>query len=105
MATEAHAYLDVRAANAEEVRAQGIEMLDPVARYVRRTNFGDGLVAGPAAQSKAACAAQLSAARALSASGVRGTLVLAWTRLDLWNRKGIEYLVTERGPFDEVLLA
>jgi putative aminopeptidase FrvX len=99
------AYLDVGASNEEEVRAQGIEMLDTVARYVRRTNYGDGLVAGPAAQTKAACAAQLSAARTLAAGEVRGTLVLAWTRLDRWNRKGIEYLVMERGPFDEVLLA
>jgi len=101
----AHAYLDVGAASAEEVRAQGIEMLDPVGRYVRSTSFGDGLVAGPAAQSKASCAALLVAARTLNAGDVEGTLVLAWTRFDLWNRKGIEHLVAERGPFAEALLA
>jgi len=101
----ARGFVDVGADTAEQVRAQGIEMLDPVGRHHRLTAYGDGLIAGPAAQSKGTCAALLSVARRLAAEPPAGTLVLAWTRLDLWNRKGIEHLVIERGPFSEAQLA
>jgi putative aminopeptidase FrvX len=102
------AFVDVGAESAAEVHEQGIQVLDPVGLQQRMTSYGpqgERLIAGPAAQSKAACAAQLAATRGLAAGEVDGTLEIAWLRLELWNRKGIEHLVEERGPFDQVLIA
>ena len=103
-------FVDVGAETAAEVREQGIRMLDPVGLQQRMTRIGSppgGTVtlAGPAAQSKAGCAALLAVTRGLAEGSVDGTLVVAWLRLELWNRKGIEYLVRQSGPFGEVLLA
>ena len=103
-------YVDVGAESAAEVREQGIEILDPIGLQQRVTRVdgvdGDGAyLAGPSAQSKAACAAVMATARGLAAGSVEGTLVVAWLRYETWNRKGIEYLIDNSGPFDEVMLA
>lgn len=99
------AFVDVGAETAVQVLDLGIQLLDPVGLQARMTAYGDRLIAGPAAQSKAACSALLAATRGLASGSVDGTVVLAWLRLELWNRKGMEHLVGMRGPFDEVLLA
>lgn len=99
------AFVDIGAESAAEVAELGIRLLDPVGLQHRMTRYGEGLVAGPSSSSKAACAALLAATRGLASGSVEGTLVIAWLRLELWNRKGIEHLVGAEGPFDEVLVA
>lgn len=98
------AFIDVGAESAAEVAELGIRLLDPVALIRRPVRLAGGLISGPSARAKAACAAQIEAARALSARPGTGTTVFAWTANDLLNGAGLIYLVRQRGPFDEAVL-
>jgi putative aminopeptidase FrvX len=98
------AYVDVGAESAEEVAELGIRLLDPVTLIRRPVRLPGGLIAGPSARAKGACAAQIEAARTLSARPGSGTTVFAWTANDLLNGAGFTYLIRQRGPFDAILV-
>ena len=98
------AYVDVGTESAEEVRALGIRLLDPVVLEKRPTRLASGHLAAPSIQSKAAAMALVEAGRRLAAAEVDGTVVLAWTALGLLNGKGLEAVVHRHGPFDNAYL-
>lgn len=97
------AYVDVGAESAEEVAELGIRLLDPVSLIRRPTRLAGGLITGPAVRGKAACVAQIEAARALAARPGSGTTVFAWTASDLLNGSGFTHVIRQRGPFDEIV--
>lgn len=97
------AWVDVGAESAAEVEAMGIRLLDAVALLRRPSRLAGDLVAAPSARLKGACAAMVETARRVHASPGAGTVVFAWTALDLLNRKGLEHLIRRMGPFDEAI--
>jgi putative aminopeptidase FrvX len=96
------AFLDVGAASAANVAQQGIHLLDPLTLEKKPTLIGQQWVAAPAMKTKAAAMALATVAHALQAAPARGTVVIAWTTLDLLNGKGFEAVANQYGPFDEV---
>jgi putative aminopeptidase FrvX len=101
----ADAYVDVGAESAGEVADLGVRLLDPVALRKRPVRLAHGLIAAPAARVKAGCIAAAEAARELYQAADRppgraaGSVVFAWTTLDLVNGAGLDYLLHEEGPF------
>jgi putative aminopeptidase FrvX len=101
------AYVDVGAENVDEVADLGVRLLDPVALRQQPVRLAHGLIAAPAARVKAACIAAAEAARELyQAAGAgaasrraAGSVVFAWTALDLVNGAGLDHLLREEGPF------
>lgn len=97
------AWVDVGAESAAEVEAMGIRLLDAVALLRRPARLAGGLVAAPSARIKGSCAALVETARRVHAAPGKGTVVFAWTALDLLNSKGLEHLIRRMGPFDEAI--
>ncbi len=97
-------WVDVGAESAAEVEAMGIRLLDAVALVRRPLLMANGLITGPSARFKGACAAVVETARRVHATPGTGTTVFAWTALDLVNGKGFEHLLRKNGPFDETIL-
>jgi putative aminopeptidase FrvX len=99
------AYVDVGAESAKEVEELGVRLLDPVALIRRPVRLAHDSIAAPAARVKAGCLAAVEAARQLQQAfpaglpRAAGTVVFAWTTLDLVNGAGLEYLLREEGPF------
>ncbi len=96
------AFLDVGAASAKDVAGQGIHLLDPLTLYKKPVIIDQRWVAAPAMKTKAAAMALATAAQTLAAAPVQGTVVIAWTTLELLNDKGFEAVANRYGPFDEV---
>jgi putative aminopeptidase FrvX len=74
------AYVDVGASSAADVEALGVTLLAPVTREKKAQRYGADLVAALDVSARASCAALLEAVERLSAGGVRGTAVAAFTR-------------------------
>ena len=96
------AFLDVGAASAAGVAQQGIRLLDPLTLEKKPVIIGQQWVAAPAMKAKAAAMALATVAQTLASTSVRGTVVIAWTTLELLNGKGFEAVANQYGPFDEV---
>jgi endoglucanase len=97
------AYVDVGAASAAEVTGLGLDLLTPVALTKRPHRYGPagGLLAGPGAGRRAACAAL--AAAVLAKPRARGTVVVAFTVQSLQTSDaGLSAVKRLLGPFDEV---
>ncbi|MGE5743236.1 MAG: M20/M25/M40 family metallo-hydrolase [Gemmatimonadota bacterium] len=95
------AWVDVGAASAAEITELGIEVLAPVTLAKRPQRYGDGLLAAPAAGSRAACAALLTAAAAHPAPG--GSVVVAFAVQTLQTgRPGVSALSALHGPFTAI---
>ncbi|MEM1203827.1 MAG: M20/M25/M40 family metallo-hydrolase [Acidobacteriota bacterium] len=98
------AYVNVGADSPEDVRALGIRLLDPVVLERRPVRLAGDRLAAPSIQGKAAAIALADAGRRLAATGVDGTVVLAWTVLGRLNGKGLEAVVHSHGPFEDAHL-
>ena len=96
------AYLDVGASSAADVAQQGIRLLDPLTLEKYPALIGQQWVAAPAMKAKAAAIALATVARTLATMPVKGTVVIAWTTLELINGKGFEAVANHYGPFEEV---
>ena len=96
------AFLDVGASSAADVAQQGIRLLDPLTLEKKPALIAQQWVAAPAMKSKAAAMALATAAKTLMAAPVKGTVVIAWTTLELLNSKGFEAVANQFGPFEEV---
>jgi putative aminopeptidase len=95
------AWVDVGAASAAEVEALGIGVLDPVAPAKRPHEFGEHLLAAPAAGRRAACAALLAAALSRPAPG--GSVVVAFAVQTVQaGRPGVAALSALHGPFTAI---
>ncbi|MBC6992349.1 M28 family peptidase [Hymenobacter sp. BT491] len=96
------AFIDVGASSATAVASQGIRLLDPLTLYKKPVVLPGPWVAAPAMKTKAAAVALAVVAQTLAAKPIQGTVVLAWTALELLNGKGYEAIANQHGPFDEV---
>ncbi|WP_199243438.1 M20/M25/M40 family metallo-hydrolase [Hymenobacter sedentarius] len=96
------AFLDVGATSAAGVAQQGIRLLDPLTLEKKTAIIAQQWVAAPAMKAKAAAMALATVAQTLAAAPVKGTVVIAWTTLELLNGKGFEAVANQYGPFDEV---
>jgi putative aminopeptidase FrvX len=92
-------FIDVGQSSAIGVHDAGIRLLDPLTANKKPVVVGDEYVAAPAVKSKSAAMALAIAAATLMHTKFSGTVVIAFTTLELLNGKGIEDVVNEYGPF------
>jgi putative aminopeptidase len=99
------AYVDVGARSRAEVLALGIDVLTPVTLAKRPHLYGGGLLAGPSAGRRAACAALLTAVGAarMGARLIPGVTVGFVVEQRLGER-GLATLANSSGPFDETII-
>jgi putative aminopeptidase FrvX len=93
-------WLDVGARTAAEVRARGIEMLDPVVREWPTWRYGE-FVAGPGAAARTACAAVAAASRQTPSSGETVYILAAQSA---FNHVGLAAALADLGTADTVTL-
>jgi putative aminopeptidase FrvX len=97
------AFIDVGVASAKEVDAMGIHLLDPLTMNKKVAIISDKFIAAPYVASKAAVISLANVAQTLMHQKFQGTVVIAFTSLELINGKGLETVVNEYGPFNEVV--
>ena len=93
-------WLDIGARTAAEVRARGIEILDPVVREWPTWRYGE-FVAGPGAATRAACAAVAAASRQTPTSGETVYILAVQSA---FNHVGLAAALAELGSADTVTL-
>ena len=96
------AFVDMGEATAAGVAQKNIQLLDPVTLNKKTTIIDHCLVAAPSIKSKAAAIALAVVAKSIDEKEIEGTLVIAWTALELINGKGIESVINTYGPFNEI---
>jgi putative aminopeptidase FrvX len=94
------AVVDIGAATAAEVRTAGVEVLSPVAMLKQVTHYGNGLVAGPWAGRRGACAALAEAAKTATANG---RVVVAFLVEQEMGQRGLRTLANVAGPFERTI--
>ena len=95
-------YVDIGAKSAEEVRAAGVDVLDPVALQRKKFTVGDSGVAGPAVGDRFGCDALLHLAARGKESKASGTTTLAFVTQQWIGGRGLNRLLTEMHP-DEMV--
>ena len=96
------ARLDVGESSALGVGQKGIQLLDPVTLNKKPAIIGNTFIAANSAKTKSAAIALAIVAHRLIQDKIKGTVIVAWTTLDLINSKGIEAVINKNGPFDEI---
>ncbi|MGZ3755332.1 MAG: M28 family peptidase [Mucilaginibacter sp.] len=97
------AIIDVGASNAVEVAKKGIHLLDPLTANKKPQIIANRYISAPAAKAKSAVIALASAIQTLMQSKFKGTIVVAFTALDLINSRGFEDVINLHGPFDRIV--
>lgn len=100
VATADDLWLDVGAQSAEEVRALGIALIDPVVRRIPAWSYAGG-VAGNAVGLRTGCAAVAAAARG---SVAQGETVFLMTTQGVFGWNGLGAALTKLGPIDEITM-
>ncbi len=95
--------IDVGMSSAKEVADAGIRLLDPLTANKKVSIIRQEQVSAPAVGEKAALAALATVVETLRQTKVKGTVVVAFTTLELINGKGLEDVVVKHGPFDQVV--
>ncbi len=95
-------FIDIGANSSEEVARRGIQLLDPVTLNKKISVVKNSLVTGPAMRTKAAAIALANVINSTNTKDVKGTLVIAFTTLELINGKGFEAILNQLGPFKEI---
>lgn len=96
------ARLDVGESSALGIVQKGIQLLDPVTLNKKPMIIGDTFITASSAKTKSAAIALAMVAQSLTQNKIEGTVVVAWTVLDLINSRGIEAVINKYGPFDEI---
>lgn len=96
-------FIDAGVNSASEVNERGIQLLDPVTTNKRPQLIGKTFLEGPASKAKSSVIALSIVAKTLMESKFEGTVVIAFTVQELLNHKGIEAIVTQYGPFDQIV--
>ncbi|HVZ24464.1 MAG TPA: hypothetical protein VG842_00315, partial [Sediminibacterium sp.] len=97
------AFIDVGASSDKEVADKGIHLLDPLTLNKKPSIISGKYIAAPSAASKAAVIALATVAHTLLQQKIAGTVVIAFTSLELINGKGMEAIVHQYGPFEKVV--
>lgn len=97
-------YVDIGATSAAEVRAAGVDLLDPVA--LERTDFsvGKSAWAGTATGDRFGCAALLALARSMKDSKASGTTTIAFVTQQWTGGRGLNRLLTEMRPEEMIFV-
>lgn len=96
------ARIDVGISTATGVVQKGIQLLDPVTLNKKPVIIGNTFIATSSAKTKSAAIALAMVAQNLTQKKIEGTVVVAWTVLELINSKGIEAVINKYGEFDEI---
>ena len=96
-------FIDIGVSSSKEVAAKGIQLLDPVTLNKKPMIIADKYIAAPSVASKAAVIALATVANTLMQQSFSGTVVIAFSTLELINGKGIETIANKYGPFDQVV--
>ena len=97
------AVVDIGASSAAEARTAGAELLSPVAKLKQVTRYGAGLLAGPSAGRRSACAALVSAA-AYGFAAAPGRIVVAFAVEQEQGQRGVRTLMNLAGPFARTII-
>lgn len=95
-------YIDVGADSASELVSRNIQLLDAVTLNKKPVIINKSLIAAPSIKSKSAAIALALVAKNIKESDTNGTIVVAWTTLELLNGKGIEAVINNYGPFNKI---
>ena len=96
------AFIDVGESSMDGVAQKNIRLLDPVTLNKKVSVINNNLIAAPSIKSKAAAIALAMVANSIREKDIKGTVVIAWTTLELINGKGLEAVINTHGPFDEI---
>jgi putative aminopeptidase FrvX len=97
------AFIDVGEPSAKAVAAKGISLLDPLTLEKKPVIVSDHFIAAVSAGTKSAAIALAMAARTLLHAKFSGTIVIAFTTLDLINARGLASVIDRHGPFEQVI--
>jgi len=97
------AIIDVGEPTAKAVAARGIALLDPLTLEKKPVIVAEKYLAAPSAGTKSAAIALTMVAKTLLGQKPQGTIVIAFTTLDLINAKGLAAVIDQYGPFSEVI--
>ena len=95
-------YVDIGASSAEEVRAAGVELLDPIALQRKWFPVGQNGEAGPATGDRFGCAALLHLLEQMKDSKAKGTTTIAFVTQQWTGGRGLNRLLEETKP-DEMI--
>ncbi len=95
-------YVDIGAASAADVRAAGIDLLDPVALQRKRFPVGQSGEAGPATGDRFGCVALLQLLGHVKGSKTKGTTTIAFVTQQWVGGRGLNRLLEEIKP-DEMI--
>src|SRR5262252_3289217 len=95
-------YVDIGASSSEEVRAAGVELLDPIALQRKRFPVGQSGEAGPATGDRFGCAALLLLLENAKDSKAKGTTTIAFVTQQWTGGRGLNRLLEEVKP-DEMI--
>src|SRR5215472_10782056 len=95
-------YVDIGASSSEEVRAAGVELLDPIALQRKRFPVGQSGEAGPASGDRFGCAALLQLLEHVKDSRATGTTTIAFVTQQWAGGRGLNRLLDELKP-DEMI--
>ncbi len=96
------AFVDVGESSEVGVAQKNIKLLDPVTLNKKVSVINNAMIAAPSMKAKAAAIALAAVANSIREKDIKGTVVIAWTTLELINGKGLEAVINTHGPFDEV---
>jgi len=97
-------YVDIGAKSAEEVRAAGVDVLDPIAPKQGVIALGNSGSAGPGTGERTVCEAILGLLERISESRASGTTTVAFVTQQWLGGRGLNRLLTEIHP-DEMVFA
>ncbi len=97
-------YVDIGASNAEEVRAAGVDVLDPISLAQYPQTIGTDEIAGPATGDRFGRSLLLELLRLLAAhkENISGTLTIAFATQQWTGGRGLDRLLNELHP-DELI--
>jgi putative aminopeptidase FrvX len=97
-------YVDIGAKTGEEVRAAGVDILDPIAPKQGVIALGDSGSAGPGTGERTACQALLRVLERIRDSKASGTTTVAFVTQQWLGGRGLNRLLTEIHPDEMVLV-
>jgi putative aminopeptidase FrvX len=96
-------YVDIGATSSADVRAAGVDLLDPIALQRKRFTVGQSGEAGPATGDRFGCAVFLQLLEHIKDSKTKGTTTVAFVTQQWTGGRGLNRLLEEIKP-DEMIL-
>ena len=95
-------FVDIGAKSGEEVKAAGVDLLDPIALQRESFMVGDSGRAGPATGDRFGCEVLLDLLRRIKETHVKGTITVAFVTQQWTGGRGLNRLLEETKP-DEMI--